>query len=347
MYKKIVARSFGDPEVMEVATIANLPEPGTGDARIRVTAAGIGYTDTIVRRGRYVGYKGGLPVTPGYDMVGVVDAVGTGVINVAVGDRVADMTITGAYSQYIVRPADCLIPVPGRASDQAAIEVPLMWTTAWQMLTREVSLKPGDCVLVVGASGNMGRALVTLARHLKLTVIGTCSAARLSELLEQGIVAIDYRRPDLVEAIRLASGGQGVAAAFDAIAGESWAASRKALAANGVLVGYGMQAFLDSGQSGFVAIVDFLRFAMWNIAAVITGSKPRTVFYNIQTRRRRHPVEYREDALMLLGLIGSGTLRPTVARKISFDEIVEAHRQIAHGGLSTRLVLNPWGDEVA
>ena len=104
-YDKIVAQSFGGSDVLAVEYVADLPEPGAGDVRIRVEAAGVGYTDTILRRGRYIDYTAGLPLTPGYDVVGLIDKLGPDVTGFAVGDRVADMPVYGAYSQYMIRPA--------------------------------------------------------------------------------------------------------------------------------------------------------------------------------------------------------------------------------------------------
>ena len=118
-FDRIVARAFGGPEVLAVEHVAALPQPGPGEARLRVEAAGVGYTDTILRRGRYAAYTGGLPLTPGYDVVGTVDAIGAGVTAVAIGDRVADMPVSGAYSQYLVRPAAGLVPVPAELGSLA------------------------------------------------------------------------------------------------------------------------------------------------------------------------------------------------------------------------------------
>ncbi len=342
MYRKVVGRNFGGPDVLEVVEIDQLPEPGAGEARVRVEAAGVGYTDTIVRRGRYVAYKGGLPVTPGYDMVGVVDKLGSGVSGVQVGQRVADMPVSGSYSEYMVRPARDLVPVPDGVEPAAAVEVPLMWVTAWQMLTRCVSLSPGASILVVGATGSAGRALVTLANHLGLRVIGTCSAANMERLAGLGATAIDYRRPDLAQAIRAASDGRGVAAAFDAVGGESWRTSRRSLARGGTLVGYGFQDFLESGASNLVALLGVLRInAIWPILGKVDGSRRRTVNYNIHDRRRSHPSEYAEDAATLLQLIADGRVVPPAPEILTLDQAAEAHRRIARGGLHRRLVLQP------
>lgn len=341
-YNKIAAQTFGGPEVLEVVHVDDLPEPGEGEVRIRVEAAGVGYTDTIVRRGRYVLYKGGLPVTPGYDVVGVIDKLGAGVTAFQVGDRVADMPVAGAYSQFMLRPARDLIPVPAGVDPVAAVEVPLMWMTAWQMLTRSVSLQPGATILVVGASGAVGRALVLLGRHLGLRVIGSCSAGNLALVEALGATAIDHRRADLAETVRAANGGNGVAAAFDAVGGHSWQISWDVLAAGGKLVGYGMQDFIESGAPGSEAGKALTQFNQtWNAEGAADGSNRSTTFYDINVRRQSHPEEYRADAEQVLQLIAAGKVVPPAAEILSLDQAAEAHRRVAAGGLQKRLVICP------
>ncbi len=340
-YNKIVAQNFGGPEVLELVHFEELPEPGAGEVRVRVEAAGVGYTDTILRRGRYMLYKGGLPLTPGYDVVGVVDKLGAGVTGLQTGDRVADMSVHGGYSQYIVLPARDLIPVPAGVDPVAAVDVPLMWMTAWQMLTRSVSLPKGAAILVVGASGAVGRALVVLARHLGLRVIGTCSAANLAFVEGLGATALDYDRTDLREAIRAASDG-GVAAAFDAVGGNSWETSWNTLAQGGKLVGFGMQDFLDSGAPGAEAGKALTQFNQtWNAEGAADGSNRSTTFYDINVRRLSHADEYRADAEQVLQLIAARKVVPAPAEILTLDQAAEAHRRVAKGGLQQRLVIRP------
>ena len=118
---------FGGPDVLELATEEALPEPGPGEVRIKVLAAGTGFTDTFIRMGRYPDFKGPLPFTPGYDLVGTVDALGAGVTGLTPGQMVADLTVVGGYAQYAVRRAATLVPVP---MDRLPPIVPL-WNSSW------------------------------------------------------------------------------------------------------------------------------------------------------------------------------------------------------------------------
>jgi len=170
---------FGGPETLELAEEATVPEPGPNEVRIRVLAAGTGFTDTFIRRGRYPDFKGPLPFTPGYDLVGVVEQTGRDVSVPRVGQMVADLCVTGGYSQYAVRPARFLVQVPEGIDPAEAVCVPLAYLTAYQMLTRYRSLPRGATILVIGASGTVGTALLDLARYFGLRAIGTCSAANI------------------------------------------------------------------------------------------------------------------------------------------------------------------------
>ncbi|MDO6414494.1 zinc-binding dehydrogenase [Sphingomonas sp. BIUV-7] len=341
-YRKVVARSFGDADVLAVERASPLPEPGEGEVRVRVEAAGTGYTDTIVRRGRYALYKGGLPFTPGYDIAGVVDALGAGVTQWETGDRVCDMPVHGGHSEYLVRPAADLVRVPVGVDMLAAVEIPLMGVTAWQLLTRCVSLAPGSTILVVGASGAVGRLLVLLGRILGLTVIGTSSGAKLGLVERLGALALDYRRDDLRAAILSASHGKGVDAAFDAVGGSSWETSWAVLAKGGVLAGYGMQDFLESGAPSTEAMRSLEQFNTgWNEEGAADGTQRRTLFYDINLRRAALPAEYRADAEHLLALIDTGQLALPAPEVVALEDAASAHRRIAGGDLHQRLVIRP------
>jgi NADPH:quinone reductase-like Zn-dependent oxidoreductase len=205
-WEHICIAQFGGPEVLEMAQQPTVPEPGPGEVRIKVLAAGTGFTDTMIRRGRYPDFKGPLPFTPGYEIVGIVEAIGAGVAMPRVGQIVADLCVVGGYAQYAIRPARLLVPVPDGIDPAEAVCMPLAYLTAFQMLTRYRNLSPGATVLVIGASGTVGTALLDLSRHLGLKAIGTCSAANLQVVERFGAMAIDYRAGDVVARVRRLTG---------------------------------------------------------------------------------------------------------------------------------------------
>src|ERR1700681_1518625 len=214
---------FGGPEVLQMAEEPTIPEPGPGEVRIKVFAAGTGFTDTMIRRGRYPDFKGPLPFTPGYEIVGVVEKIGSGVTAQLEGQMVADLCVVGGYAQYAIRPTGFLVPVPDGVDPAEAVCIPLAYLTAFQMLTRYRNLPRGAMILVIGAFGTVATSLLDLARHLVLKTIGSCSAANLPVVERFGAAAIDYHAGDFVTSVRRLTasrpGGVGVDVAFDAIGG--------------------------------------------------------------------------------------------------------------------------------
>jgi NADPH:quinone reductase-like Zn-dependent oxidoreductase len=332
---------FGGPEVLELVTEEALPEPGPGEARIKVLAAGTGFTDTFIRMGRYLDFKGPLPFTPGYDLVGVVDAAGPGVSAPPVGTMVADLSVVGGYTQYAVRPAAGLVPVPEGIEPAEAVCLPLAYMTAYQMLVHIAALQPGARVLVIGASGSVGTALLDLARAMGLAAIGTCSAGNLSVVESFGARAIDYRAGDFVESVRRATGGRGVDAAFDAIGGAHFARSFAALAPGGVLVGYGAQTMATGGESLIAAGLGFARLKLWNLLSPLLRRR-RALFYAITDYRKAHPEAFAADMATLFDWLQRGRIRPVVVERLPLAAAADVHRRIDKGGLGGKIVLLPW-----
>jgi NADPH:quinone reductase len=120
-WQHICITRVGGPEVLELAEQPTIPEPGAGEVRIKILAAGTGFTDSFIRRGRYPDFKGPLPFTPGYELVGVVDKTGPGVVAAREGELVADLCVVGGYAQYAIRPARLLVPVPDGVDTAEAV----------------------------------------------------------------------------------------------------------------------------------------------------------------------------------------------------------------------------------
>lgn len=335
-WQKILIDQFGGPEVLRVVTQNALPEPASGQVRIRIQAAGTGTTDTLVRRGDYPGVKGKLPLTPGYDWVGVVDKLGAGVQGLTVGDTVADLSVTGAYTQYLCVEADRLVAVPPGLDPAAAVCMLLPYTTAYQMLTRLTPLAPGATCLVHAGGGAVGTALLDLGRHLGLRMIATGSAAKRALIESFGARAIDYRQEDVV-ARTLAMAPAGVDAVFDTLGGRSWARSRRCLGRGGMLVGYGALDLARGNES-------MLRL-MWGFAGLLALWKwlpdgRHYHFYHIANRRQARPEEFRQDVATLFSLLAQGRLHPVIADTLPLSSVAEAHRRIEAAEVLGRIVLD-------
>ena len=318
------------------------PEPGPGEVRIKVLAAGTGFTDTMIRRGRYPDFKGPLPFTPGYEIVGVIEKTGAGVVVPREGEMVADLCVVGGYAQYAIRPSRFLVPVPDSIDPAEAVCIPLAYLTAFQMLTRCRDLPSGATILVIGASGTVGTALLDLARHLGLKAIGTCSAANLAVIEHFVAAAIDYRAGDFVTAVRqLTPDGAGVDIAFDAIGGAHFGRSFACLAPGGLLVGYGSQTMAVGRESLIAAGLGLARLKLWSAARPLFGGRS-AVFYSITARRLTHPEEFKADMATLFQLLRAGAIHPVVIERLPLAAASEVHARIDRGGLGGKIVLLPW-----
>jgi NADPH:quinone reductase-like Zn-dependent oxidoreductase len=324
-----------------------IPEPGPEEVRVKVLAAGTGFTDTMIRRGRYPDFKGPLPFIPGYEIVGVVEKCGPGVPASLEGRTVADLCVVGGYAQYAIRAARFLVEVPGGVDPAEAVCIPLAYLTAFQMLTRLRKLPTGATILVIGASGTVGTALLDLACYLGLKAIGTSSAGNLPVLERLGAAAIDYHDGDFVTSVLLRTadrpGGPGVDMVFDAIGGAHFGRSFRCLAPGGLLVGYGSQTMAVGRESLIAAGLGLVRLKLWNALRSLFGGR-RAVFYSITARRSTHPDEFKSDMAALFQLLRKGVLHPVVIDRLPLAAASKVHARIDSGGLGGKIVLLPWLD---
>lgn len=329
-YKKVILNKFGGPEVLQVVEEATLPEPGAVEVRVKVLAASATFTDTMVRKGIYFGFKETPPLSPGYDMVGVVDKLGTGVTNLEVGQMVSDLTVWGAYTEYILRPADSLVPVPAGLDPVEAVSMVLSYVTAYQMLHRIAKVQRGQKILVHGAGGAVGTALLELGKLFDLEIYGTASKSKHELVKSLGATPIDYKSEDFVARMQAIGGAD---AAFDAIGGENFKRSFNSLKKGGMLVAYGFynQAM---GIGGNVAM-EYMSIALWNILP--NGRK--AAFYSISALRKKNPEWFKEDLAALFGLLTEGKIKPSIERRMKLEDVAQAHTLIEQAAVKGRIVL--------
>ena len=329
-YKHVIITEFGGPEVLEVVEENALPEPGAGEARVKILAASATFTDTMVRKGVYYGFKETPPLSPGYDMVGVVDKLGVGVTGLKVGQMVADLTVWGAYTEYMIRPADSLVPVPVGLDPAEAVSMVLSYVTAYQMLHRIAKVKRGQKILAHGAGGAVGTALLELGRLFDLEMYGTASKSKHELVKSLGGIPIDYKSEDFLAKMQAVGG---VDAAFDAISGENFKRSFKSLKKGGALVPYGFynQAM---GKGGNVAL-DYMSVMLWNILP--NGRKAS--FYSIGDLRKKNPEWFKEDLGALFDLLKEGKIKPAIERRMKLEDAAQAHKLIEQAAVKGRIVL--------
>jgi NADPH:quinone reductase-like Zn-dependent oxidoreductase len=328
----VQVRQFGGPDGLEVVD-APLPTAGRGEVRVRVLASGLEYTDVLIRRHLYPQtMRHRPPFVMGYDVVGEIDQLGDGVSGFQLGDLVADMTVVGSNAAYSTLRADRLTHVPAGVDAAEAATLILSWTTAYQLLHRAARVQPGQRVLVQGAAGAVGQALLVLGRLTGLELWGTARGAHAALIRELGATPIDYQREDFT---RVLSGGFDVV--FDGIGEDGYRCSFAALKRGGLLCAYGYSAGVQAQRRMLTMLMWIARLYLWRW---LPGGR-RAFFYSINVMRARHPAWFQEDLERLFGLLATGTIRPRVAERISFDQVAEAHRRLEAGGLQGKLVLCP------
>ncbi len=329
-YRYISFNEFGDPEVLGVETEERLPEPNQGEVRIKVQATSINFTDTLIRRGIYPDVKKKPPITPGYDMVGVVDKLGAGVTDFKVGQKVAELTVIGAYSEYIVLPAKQLVTVPENVNSVEAVSMILSYLTAYQMLTRSVKVNEGSKILNHGAGGAVGSALLQIGSILKLKMYGTASVDQHHILKELGCKPIDYKSEDFVQVVTDLV-PNGLDARFDPFGGDHFKRSIKTLNKKGKLVAFGAY----NAKTKMDLIKSFLRVQIWNF----TPWMPSTKFYSIGSWHKKHHDWFESDLKKLFKLLSEKKLKPLVSKTIKLEDAKEAHELIEKRGLKGKIII--------
>src|SRR5213592_2351161 len=251
--KRVVVDHFGGPEVLRVVEDDD-PRPGPGEVRVRVLAAGVSFTDAQLRAGTYLGVPK-PPFTPGYELVGVVVELGPGCSRLKVGDRVAVLTVWGADAERVCVPETYAVEVPEDLDPAEVVSLVLPYVTGYQLLYRLATAKSGETVLVHGAAGRVGTAILELGALAGLRLYGTASARDRAAVERLGAVAIDYRNEDFLARVRELTGG-GVDVALDGIGGAVSLRSFRALRPGGRLVVFGRHETLAHGRKNWRAVIE-------------------------------------------------------------------------------------------
>src|SRR5258705_2638267 len=323
--RQVVIPRHGNADVFEMRESPD-PVPGDGQVRIRVRAAGINFADILARIGLYPDAPK-PPVVVGYEVAGVVDAVGNGVTNPNVGDRVVALTRFGGYSDCVVVPASKAYAIPDRLSDAEAAAVPVTYLTAAIALYRMAALTAGETVLVHNAGGGLGIAATQLARLRRATVIGTASIGKHDALRSFGVDhAIDYRHGDVEAEVKRLTRGRGGDVILDPIGGPSFGASYRMLAPLGRLVMLGISSMAGEKRNAWRVLRSW--WAMKSFDPLSLINRNRGVFgLNVghlwEERRQLQPLM---DLMMTE--LSAGRLEPIVARTFPLERVADAHRYI-------------------
>ena len=341
--KRVVVAHYGGPEVITVIE-EEVPAPKAGEVRVKVLAAGVSLPDVLAREGVHPETPR-VPYTPGWDLVGTVDQLGDGVTGFELHQTVAAMPIHGCYVQYLCVPRRKLVPVPAGLDAAEAVAVVLNYITAYQMLHRSAKARPGQRMLIHGASGGVGSAMLQLAKLADVEMYGTCSEAGAAVVRELGGIAIDYKNSDFVKEIHRLT-GEGVEAVFDGIGGDNLWRSRNALREGGRVVTYGFQSKMRGGRMiaraegrhPFREAAELASFIMRNW---FKPGRKSMVPYSIQWLMRFRPAWFRHDLLTLMDLLKHGKIKPLIAERLPLEEARHAHEMLGEGGVLGKIVLMP------
>jgi NADPH:quinone reductase-like Zn-dependent oxidoreductase len=333
-----VVEAYGGPDVLQVVD-GEIPRPRPGEVAVRVLAAGVSYTDMLIRAGSYFECPK-PPFTPGYELVGVVEDVGTGCATLRPGDRVAAITVHGAYAERAVVPEVHAVPVPADMDPAQQVALVLTYVTARQLLERFGKAARGESVLVHGAAGQVGTAVLELGVPAGLTVYGTAAGEGCERVARLGGLPIDHTREDFLARV-LGMTGDGVDVVLDGMGGGLSLRSYRALRSGGRLVIYGHHATLSNGRRSRRGWAAWYAATACVAVAGFLSPRRRVMGYRIAKVRDRHPDWFRDDLLHLVGLLRRGAIRPVVADRMPLAEARRAHERLQAGGVSGKLVLVP------
>lgn len=324
--RQVVITRHGPPDVLHLREAAD-PSPGDGEIRIRVRAAGVNFADVLARMGLYPDAPK-PPVVVGYEVAGIVDAAGHGVIGLHEGTRVVALTRFGGYADTVVVPAAQAFRFPDALSDAEAAAVPVAYLTAALALYRLAAVSAGETVLVHNAGGGVGVAATQLARLRRATVIGTASPGKHDALRRFGVEhPIDYRHAaaDVRREVMKVTRGRGPDVILDSIGGSHFLESYRMLAPLGRLVMIGISSITRGERRNALRLLR----AWWSMPVfkpISLINRNRGVFgLNVghlwDERRQLQAVME-----MVMTELASGRLIPVVAKTFPLEQAADAHR---------------------
>lgn len=319
--RAVRVEAHGGPEVLVPADVDD-PSPGEGEVLVEVGAAGVNYIDTYVRSGLY---PATLPTVPGLEGAGTVLSVGPGIVDLAVGDRVAFCDGPGSYAQRAVIPAARVVPVPDALSTELAAAALLQGMTAHYLVHDTHPVAPGDVVLVHAGAGGMGLLLCRMASALGATVISTTSTEEKGVLAREAGAHHVLRYEGFPDRVRELTDGRGVAVVYDGVGATTFDGSLASLRVRGVMALYG-------AASGPVPPVDPQRL---NSGGSLWLTRPSLGWHVMTTEALR------DRAASVFGSVLDGTLPVRVGARYALDDAAQAHRDLEGRATTGKLLLIP------
>ncbi|MEM8609908.1 MAG: medium chain dehydrogenase/reductase family protein [Myxococcota bacterium] len=331
---------YGTPDVLEVREAPD-PKPAKGEVRIRVRASGINFAEIMARQGLYEDAPK-PPMVVGYEVAGEIDAVGEGVTDRAVGQKVFSMTRFGGYADTVCVPTINTFPIPDQMTFEEAAALPVNYLTAYHMLFEVFRIKPGDHVLIHQAAGGVGTAASQLCRSVEGVVsYGTASAGKHDHVRANGCDhPIDYHSIDYAEAVRELTDGKGVDLVLDALGGADWKKGYSLLRPAGMIIPFGWANMAKFGKRRIFHVVgQLLRMPKWSPMTLMHENRGVS---GVNMGHLWDEVDLiSEEMYALLGLYETGSIKPHVDRGFPLEQAGDAHAFIEDGKNVGKVLLRP------
>src|SRR6478752_694412 len=336
MLQAVIPR-YGAPDVFEMRTAPD-PVPGEGEIRIRVRAAGVNFADVLARLGLYPDAPK-PPIVVGYEVAGIVDAVGSEITHFHEGDRVLALTRFGGYADCVVVPASFAFSAPSSLTDAEAAAVPVNYLTAFIALYRMANVTAGETVLIHGAGGGVGVAAIQLARLRRATIIGTASGSKHHALRSLGVDhLIDYRTTNVEQEVRRICGNRGVDVVLDSLGGRSFATSYRMLAPLGRLVMFGVSSISGGERRNWLhAARAMLQMPRFKPLSLINHN--RGIFGLNLAHLWDERGQLAAAMQFLLEEAGARRIFPVIAKTFPLERASDAHRYMQGRGNVGKIVL--------
>ncbi|WP_426102456.1 NADPH:quinone oxidoreductase family protein [Massilia sp. TSP1-1-2] len=323
--KAVVCNAWGLPDTLVVQELPD-PVPGPGQVALDVMAAGVNFPDVLIIQGEYQ-FKPELPFTPGSELSGVVRAVGEGVEQLKVGDKVIAFTAQGAFAQQIVVNAQACMPMPPGMDFDTAAAITLTYGTSHHAVVDRAALKAGETMLVLGAAGGVGLAAIEIGKALGARVIAAASSdEKLAVCREHGADAtINYTTEDLREAIKTATGGKGPDVIYDPVGGI-----------------YAEPAFRSIGWRGRYLVVGFANGDIPKLPLNLTllkGASLMGVFWG--EFAKREPKANLAAMRELMGWLAAGKIKPRISGRYALADTAAALNDMAARKVTGKVVIQP------
>lgn len=338
--KAIWIAKHGGPDVLEVRETPD-PEPGPGEVRIQVKAAGLNFAEVSARQGIYPAAPK-PPCVVGYEGAGVVDALGADVRDVAEGSRVMFIRRFGAHSSAACVPPHQLVRIPDELGFEEAAAMPVNYLTAIQMLFRVRRIQPGDRVLIHAAAGGVGTAALQLCRSVgDVTTFGTASASKHDHLRQQGCDhPIDYRSADYAAAVREITGGEGLDLVCDALGGSDWKKGYALLRPGGMLVCFGLANAAKPGRRSLARVISQVLRIPWFHPLTLMGDNRAVAGVDLGSLWDQREA-IRRGLQEIVDLWTAGKVRPHIDEVFPFHRAADAFSHLEHGHNVGKVVLVP------